>query len=102
MKRLIRRILKILAFASAGLVVLLAIAVGLFRLFLPRLPESWMGTKIWALNADDAIAITESYGKKQGFDVTGRVLVYDTDPESPPRDNPYVYSTNFTPYDPEA
>ena len=48
MKRLFRTILKILAIASAGLVVLLAIAVGLFRLFLPRLPEYQDDIKRWA------------------------------------------------------
>ena len=48
MKRLIRRILNLLAYAAAGLVIVLAILVGLFRLFLPRLPEYQEDIKAWA------------------------------------------------------
>ncbi len=48
MKRFFRRILKFLAYLGAGLVVSLAIAVGLFRLFLPRLPEYQEDIKRWA------------------------------------------------------
>ena len=48
MKQLLRRILNILAYASAGIVILLAILVGLFRLFLPRLPEYQEDIKAWA------------------------------------------------------
>jgi len=39
MKLFLRRLLKFFAYTAAGVVILLAIAVGLFRLFLPRLPE---------------------------------------------------------------
>jgi len=47
-KRLLRRLLKIAAYAAAAVVILLAIAVGLFRLFLPRLPEYQEDIKVWA------------------------------------------------------
>ncbi len=39
MKRFIRRLIKFLAYTAALVVIVLAIAVGLFRLFLPRVPE---------------------------------------------------------------
>ena len=39
MKQFIRQMLKLLAYAAACVVILLAIVVGLFRLFLPRVPE---------------------------------------------------------------
>ncbi|MGB5335157.1 MAG: YhdP family protein [Woeseiaceae bacterium] len=39
MKVLLQRLFKFLAYTAAGVVILLAIAVGLFRLFLPRLSE---------------------------------------------------------------
>jgi len=39
MKNLIHRLIKFLAYTAAVIVILLAIAVGLFRLFLPRVPE---------------------------------------------------------------
>ena len=47
-KRLLQRLLRIAAYAAAAVVILLAIAVGLFRLFLPRLPEYQEDIKVWA------------------------------------------------------
>ena len=47
-RRLLRRLLKTAAYTAAGIVILLAIAVGLFRLFLPRLPEYQEEIKGWA------------------------------------------------------
>jgi uncharacterized protein YhdP len=48
MKKFLQRLLKFLAYTAAGVVILLAIAVGLFRLFLPRLPEYQEDIKGWA------------------------------------------------------
>ena len=48
MKRFLRRVLKLLAYTMASLVIVLAILVGLFRLFLPRLPEYQEDIKSWA------------------------------------------------------
>lgn len=48
MRQLIQRLLKFAAYAAAAVVILLAIAVGLFRLFLPRLPEYQEEIKGWA------------------------------------------------------
>lgn len=42
------RLLKFFAYLAGGLVIVLAIAVGLFRLFLPRLPEYQEDIKGWA------------------------------------------------------
>ena len=39
MKKFLRRLIKFSAYSAAVVVILLAIAVGLFRLFLPRVPE---------------------------------------------------------------
>ena len=39
MKRFFQTLLKIVAYAAAALLILMAVGVGLFRLFLPRLPE---------------------------------------------------------------
>ena len=47
-KLFLQRLLKIVAYAAAALVIMLAIAVGLFRLFLPRLPEYQEEIKGWA------------------------------------------------------
>ena len=51
MKGFLRKLLKISAYSAAAVVILLAIAVGLFRLFLPRLPEYQEEIKTWASNA---------------------------------------------------
>ncbi len=47
MKLFLQRLFKFLAYSAAGVVILLAIAVGLFRLFLPRLPEYQEDIKNW-------------------------------------------------------
>jgi len=48
MNKILRLIIRFLAYAAGGIVILLAIAVGLFRLFLPRLPEYQEDIKSWA------------------------------------------------------
>jgi len=48
MKNILRRLIKFLAYVAACIVILLAIAVGLIRLFLPRVPEYQDEIKEWA------------------------------------------------------
>jgi len=48
MKQLLKRLIKFLAYFLAAVVILLAVAVGLFRLMLPRLPEYQEDIKEWA------------------------------------------------------
>jgi len=48
MKSLLRKLLKYLAYLGAALVIVLAVAVGIFRLMLPRLPEYQEEIKAWA------------------------------------------------------
>ena len=50
-KKLLQRVLKFAAYTAAAIVILLAIAVGLFRLFLPRLPEYQEDIMLWASSA---------------------------------------------------
>jgi uncharacterized protein (TIGR02099 family) len=47
-RKLLQRLLKIATYAAATVVILLAIAVGLFRMFLPRLPAYQEDIKVWA------------------------------------------------------
>ena len=51
MNNFLKRIIKLFAYLAGGIVILLAIAVGLFRLFLPRLPEYQEDIKSWASDA---------------------------------------------------
>ncbi len=48
MKQLLKRLTKYLAYFAAVVVILLAVAVGLFRLMLPRIPEYQEEIKEWA------------------------------------------------------
>ena len=43
--------------------------------------SAWMSLKVWASSADEAISVTRSMGDRVGFEITGRTLVYDTEPE---------------------
>jgi uncharacterized protein (TIGR02099 family) len=51
MSTFFRKLAKAFAYTAAGIVILLAVAVGLFRLFLPRLPEYQDEIKTWASRA---------------------------------------------------
>src|SRR5210317_476402 len=51
MRNFFRKLFKLAAYAAAALVIMLAILVGLFRLFLPRLPEYQDDIENWASNA---------------------------------------------------
>ncbi|MGI9261021.1 MAG: YhdP family phospholipid transporter, partial [Woeseiaceae bacterium] len=51
MKQLLRKLIRGLAYLGAAVVILLAIAVGIFRLMLPRLPEYQEEIKTWASTA---------------------------------------------------
>ncbi len=47
-KKLLKKLMRIAAYLAATVVILLALALGLFRLFLPRLPEYQEEIKTWA------------------------------------------------------
>ena len=51
MRQFLRKLTKVFGYTAAMTVILLAIAVGLFRLFLPRLPEYQDQIKVWASDA---------------------------------------------------
>lgn len=51
MKQFLRKLIRGIAYTGAALVILLAIAVGIFRLMLPRLPEYQEEIKTWASTA---------------------------------------------------
>ena len=78
MKRFLQTLLKISAYSAAAIVILLAIAVGLFRLFLPRLPEYQEEIKTWA---SDAIGMHVQFsGMDARWGLSGPELeFYDTE-----------------------
>ena len=58
--------------------------------------SAFMGMKTWASSADEACDMARSIGRQIAFEVTGRIQVYDTAPEEPPRANPHGYDIKFT------
>ena len=51
MKNILQKLIKVIAYSGAAIVILLAVAVGIFRLMLPRLPEYQDEIKGWASSA---------------------------------------------------
>ncbi len=74
MKQFFRKLTKVFGYTAATTVILLAIAVGLFRLFLPRLPEYQDQIKVWA---SDAIGMeVEFSGMNARWALTGPELEF--------------------------
>ncbi|MBP1856562.1 hypothetical protein [Rhizobium herbae] len=54
--------------------------------------------RVWALDDEQAVDMLVSIGQRVGFDATGEIRLYDTDPEEPPSDEPRAYKLNFHQY----
>ena len=95
MKRLLRKLLNALAYTVAGLVIALAIFVGLFRLFLPRLPEYQEDIKAWA---NDAIGMqVEFSGMNARWRLSGPELnFYDASLTLPDSEEALVQAEEVT------
>ena len=61
--------------------------------------NAFMAMKTWASSADESADMVRVIGEKIGFKVTGNTQVYDTEPNQPPRANPFGYDIAFTPFD---
>ncbi|MCG8588775.1 MAG: hypothetical protein MJE66_05745 [Proteobacteria bacterium] len=61
-----------------------------------------MSMRVWASDTNEAADMACTFGDQIGFAVTGSVQIYDSEPEQPPRDDPFGYAIQFTPYDPDA
>jgi hypothetical protein len=57
-----------------------------------------MSMNVWATSEEEAFDMIEIIGEQIGFDVTGRVELYNTEPKEPPRENPYGYDIGFENY----
>lgn len=60
--------------------------------------RAWMSMRAWATSAEESIDMAKGIADEIGFDVDGRVEVYETEPEQPPGDRPRGYDIMFTPY----
>jgi hypothetical protein len=61
--------------------------------------HSWIAMKTWAEDSDQSAEMIKVIGEQIGFEVTGDIEIYETEPEQPPKDNPFGYDIGFTPYD---
>jgi hypothetical protein len=60
--------------------------------------RAWMAMKTWAHDSDESADMIQVIGEEIGFNVDGKIEIYDTEPNEPPKDKPYGYDINFTPY----
>ena len=67
--------------------------------FVCRAGSAFMGMKTWASSDEESADMIRVIGRQIGFIVTGRIQVYETEPQQPPKDNPYGYDISFTPFD---
>ena len=58
-----------------------------------------MAIKVWATDPNEAADMLHVIGQQVGFKSEGEVEIYKTEPEEPPKENPFGYGINFTPYD---
>ncbi len=60
--------------------------------------SAWMASKMWAINIEQAADIIQSIARQINFEITGDIQVFDSEAVNPPKDNPYGYDINFTPF----
>jgi hypothetical protein len=63
--------------------------------------HAYLGMKIWASDYDEAVEIIENIGIQTGYQINGKIEIYDTPPEQPPADHPNAYGINFSYYEAE-
>lgn len=64
--------------------------------------SAFMAMKTWASSTDESADMVAVIGRQIGFTVTGDIQIYDTEPVEPPRERPFGYDIQFTPFDPNA
>lgn len=60
--------------------------------------QAFMRMKIWCEDEEAAQDILMSVAQDVGFETSGQIYFYKTDPDVPPRSTPIVYDIGFTPY----
>ena len=61
--------------------------------------KAYVSMKVWVAHIDDAFEVIEDVGEQTGFKITGKIEVYETEPDSPPDVSPNVYNVKFSYYD---
>jgi len=60
--------------------------------------SAWMSMKVWAASSEESADMLRSIGNEIGFTVTGRIMVYEIEPEVPPTEEPTAYNIEFSPF----
>ena len=60
--------------------------------------RAWMSLKVWAPSEEAAVDMVQAIGNKIGFELDGKIMLYETEPDEPPAERPFAYSIDFTPY----
>jgi len=58
--------------------------------------NAFMAIKIWATTYDDAADLVESIAEQVEFIITGKIEIFDTEPQQPPKRDAYGYDLGFT------
>ena len=58
-----------------------------------------MAMKTWAMSPKESMDMIVAIGQQIGFEVTGRVEVFDTEAKEPPSETSRGYDIKFTAYD---
>ena len=59
---------------------------------------AFMAMKTWSNSADESALMIKNIGQQIGFTITGPTEIFDTPPTEPPKENPFGYDINFTPF----
>ena len=58
--------------------------------------NAFMAIKIWATTYDNAADLVESVAGQVYFTITGKIEIFDTEPQEPPKEDAYGYDLGFT------
>ncbi|OOO47827.1 hypothetical protein BS630_16265 [Rhizobium laguerreae] len=59
---------------------------------------AFFSIQAWVSDNDEAIDMVVTIGRNVGFNASGRIYVYSTEPQQPPPDAPHAYGLNFHQY----
>ena len=60
--------------------------------------NAFMGMKIWAESTEQSVDVFQSISQNIKFKITGKLQIYESEPNEPPKENPSGYDITFTPF----
>jgi hypothetical protein len=58
-----------------------------------------LSMKAWAKDTEEAAEMMIAISNHLGFKMAGKIDIYATEPDAPPKEKPYGYDLKFTPYE---